>query len=588
MTKLDQPRTTDPVQAALFNPNQLTPETSAYLSQQNLAGAYRKDPAGTIVALRSGLSAESSSPRRMALIELCTDQGVRLAGSEPHQAVGYHLAAAELAFKAANSSKASESRKRYRAVYNHSSGQVARILFESNHLWDKTATVPGPGKIYRLSCRIKGEHYLDPRRYDELDPAEYLEFHGIELERIRREGMGAAMVAFREGTPERREENPLLPPIGMSLPVNATLDFSGSGSTVKLSFHSLLHTNKVILAGRTQPLAADLTAPFGILLNHQVDRKAGWKGLVHPEEYIGKMGLFQLEPYRPDQIPVIFVHGLMSSPATWVTALNQLRADPFLRNRYQLFVFRYPTGFPIIYNATALRRRIADFQQQVDPTHSNPNMRNMVVIGHSMGGILTNMQIRDSGDTITDLAFTRPIDEVEGMSPKLKEGLKELAVYSANPDITRVIFLASPHRGSDGADNPLVVLGSKLIKNSRKFVKNESIEDIEGLTPLGRKFLMDRPDSIYGLRPNGVGTTAVLTQKVRKGVQIHSIIARKSLKGLLLESGDGIVPYWSSHLDGVNSEKIVHATHTSINQNQEAIKEVGRILYLHAKRERKE
>jgi pimeloyl-ACP methyl ester carboxylesterase len=582
MTLLDTPLTNGPILSALFNPDKLTPETQAYLEEQDLARAYHQDPSTTIIGLRKGLTADSSSQHRAALIELCSDQGDRLAKSEPNQAVGYHLTAAELAFPSASASQASDRNKELRAAYNHSSGQVARILFDSGHAWEKTTALQGPGKSYRLRSRTSGRHSVDPRQFDELNPAEYLEFRDVELERIRREGMGAAMVGHRRGTPERRQQNPLLPPVGMSLPVNVTLEFSKDGSKVDLAFHNLLDTDKAVIAGKTQSLSADLTAPFGLLLNHKVEHNSGWKGMVHPEEYLGKMGLFQLEPYRPDQIPVILVHGLMSSPETWLTALNQLRSDPELRNRYQLLVFRYPTGFPIVYNAMALRQRIAAFQKQVDPTHSNPHMRNMILIGHSMGGILSNMQIRDSGDTITDLAFTRPIDDVVGLSPKVKEGLKELAIYKANPDITRAIFLASPHRGSEGADNPLVVLGSKLIKFSRNITSKESIDGVEGLTPLGKKFLTHRPDSIHGLRPNAVGTATVLTQKVRKGVTIHSIIGRKKPSDPLLESGDGIVPYWSSHLDGVQSEKVVHATHTSINHNQDAIKEVGRILYLHA------
>jgi hypothetical protein len=107
-------------------------------------------------------------------------------------------------------------------------------------------------------------------------------------------------------------------------------------------------------------------------------------------------------------------------------------------------------------------------------------------------------------------------------------------------------------------------------------------QDVRGLTPLGQKVMVDRPDSIQGLKPDNPGTKAILAQKVRKGVTIHSIIGRKDPDDSLTESNDGVVPYWSSHLDFADSEKVVHATHTSINHNQEAIEEVGRILYLHA------
>ena len=150
----------------------------------------------------------------------------------------------------------------------------------------------------------------------------------------------------------------------------------------------------------------------------------------------------------------------------------------------------------------------------------------MIVIGHSMGGILTNTQIRSSGDSLAKLAFTRPIDEVEGFTAEEKEGLKELMLYEANPDITRVVFIASPHRGSDIAVNPIGRLGSKLIKAPKMILKTAQAQNVKGLTPLGQKVMTHRPDSIQGLKPDNPGTKAILAQKVRKGVKIHSIIGR--------------------------------------------------------------
>ena len=130
MTKLAQPLTNGPILGALFNPEKLTPETEAYLKQQDLLGAYRKDPSAMIISLRKGLTGSSPSQHRVALIELCSDQGDRLAKGEPHQAAGYHLAAAELAFPSAASSQSSARRDQFRAAYNHSAGQLTRILFD--------------------------------------------------------------------------------------------------------------------------------------------------------------------------------------------------------------------------------------------------------------------------------------------------------------------------------------------------------------------------------------------------------------------------------------------------------------------------
>jgi hypothetical protein len=567
----------------LFHPDKLTPETQAYLKEQGILAAYRKDPSETILSLRGQLTESSPAIHRLSLIELCMDQGDRLVTRKPLQAIGHHLAAAELALHAANSSQMSEHQKLFRSSYNHSAGQVARILFDTSHAWASTRALDGPGKSYRLRCRTRGPTLVDPRQFDQLTPAAYLEFKNVEMERIRREGMGAPMVGHRDGTSERRQKNPLLPSVGMSLAVNATLDYSRGGSEVELAFHDLMITERTRLAGKSHPLAADLTAPLAILMNYKVERNIGWSGLLHPERYMERMGLYQLRPYRPDQIPVIFVHGLMSSPETWLQTLNQLWSDPVLRKRYQPLVFYYPTGYPIPYNAAALRQRLNEFQQQVDPDRRNPNMRKMILIGHSMGGILSNAQIRSSGDTFTRLMFNRPIDDVQGLSPEQKVSMKEILVYEANPDVTRAIFLAAPHRGSTIARNPVGKLGSKLVKFPRMILNNVQVTQITGMNPSGRKIVTGRHDSIHGLRPDAPGIAGILEQKVSPGVTIHSIIAHKNLKDPLGESNDGVVPYWSAHLDEASSEKIVNATHTSILQaNQDTLEEVRRILYLHA------
>ena len=160
--------------------------------------------------------------------------------------------------------------------------------------------------------------------------------------------------------------------------------------------------------------------------------------------------------------------------------------------------------------------------------------------------------------------------------------MRELLIYEANPDIARVIFVASPHRGSDLATSPLGKLGRDLMKIPQlatlNYVPNP---EIQGITPVGREVLLGRPDSIKSLAPNSPGLLAMLKTPIRKGVTIHSIIGNHKMKPQLQESSDTVVPYWSSHLDVAKSEVIVDATHTTICQGEDAIREVNRILYLH-------
>ena len=50
-------------------------------------------------------------------------------------------------------------------------------------------------------------------------------------------------------------------------------------------------------------------------------------------------------------------------------------------------------------------------------------------------------------------------------------------------------------------------------------------------------------------------------------------------KGPKEQGSDGVVPYWSSHLAGAQSELIVHSGHEVID-NSDAMREVIRILHL--------
>ena len=66
-----------------------------------------------------------------------------------------------------------------------------------------------------------------------------------------------------------------------------------------------------------------------------------------------------LEPYDPDRIPVILIHGLTSIPQMWVPTISAIESDPELRGRYQFWVFAYPTGDPIALSALKLRESLA-------------------------------------------------------------------------------------------------------------------------------------------------------------------------------------------------------------------------------------
>lgn len=581
---LVKPIVATPVLDALLSPDKLTGDTKAYLKERNLYKTYQRDPDLVMLSLSREDRSAMSSVHRIALVELCSNAGDRAGVRDVNKAVGYHLAAADLSLAGALVSveRSKAETEELVVAYNHSVGRVAKLLFDTGHSWDRTASFNGLGKTYQLRSRLRGNGRMDPRFFDEMNTSGCLAFHKIDLDRKVSHGVGAAMVGHRKGTAARRKANPFLSAVGMTLPVNATLDFSNGGGQVELVFHDLTLNDKARLAGRSRPLAADWTAPLALLYNFKDSGDVGFKGMMRPDKYLDREGLYQLEPYRQDQIPLVLVHGLKSTPETWLHIINGLRTDPVLRDRYQILLYMYPTGYPVARNGAGLRKRLKQFQHHYDPNRRNPRMRNMILVGHSMGGLLSNAQIRTSGDSMTSILFNKPIDELEGFKVKEREELKELLIYKASPDITRAVFIAAPHRGSKLAKGPLGNLGVRLIKFPFDLLTAVANLQLRGVTDAGRAILAERPDSIKSLKPHSPGLMALLKQPVRRGVVYHSIIGNHKMKQPLAESSDTVVPYWSSHLDGAVSEKVVDADHNSITHDAITIEEMRRILYLHA------
>lgn len=581
--ELRKPLTDNSLAAEILNPRRLSPETREILREEGLAAGQRKDRDAAITELDRRFRENPTPGYRVALAELCVNEGNTLARkSEPVDSVGYFLCAAEFAYPEVIGGKASPEREVLTKIYNHSCSRVATILFEATV--DKSRpgkrTISGPLHPYQLSLRDRGIGYFDPNYVDTIEAAEYLEVKGLNKRNVTK-GIGGALVGHRQQTPDREKEQPFLSHVGMGFPLTSLLRYSDSGNEVEVHLHDPAVRDHVRVDGRDFALSADFTAPLAYLLKYSLKGNSGFKGMLHPDEYASSSGLFQVEPFHPDQIPVILVHGLMSSPQTWLDAINELRADPVLREKYQPLFYYYPTGFPIAYNSAGFRDWLAKFFEHYDPGGRLPAMRETVLVGHSMGCLLSNMQIRDSGDALYDTLFNKPLDEI-AIPEEDKETLRKLFFFDANPNVRRAIFMAGPHRGADLAAKPIGKLGRELIKLPLDALLSDTeIEPVEGMTPLMVEFLQDAPDSIASLTPHWPILEGILEQPVADRVTYHSIIGNHNNKVPLEDSTDTVVPYWSSHLDGAVSEKIVTASHTTITPNPVAIEELRRILYLH-------
>jgi pimeloyl-ACP methyl ester carboxylesterase len=356
------------------------------------------------------------------------------------------------------------------------------------------------------------------------------------------------------------------PAKGIAAAITATLDVKGNDATLALRRPEEQPTARV--QGRIRPLQADFSAPISYYEPPANLFFVGIMGALRAAHYEKKTGLYFLQPYDPDRIPVVFVHGLISTPFTWVQTINGLLADPEIRKHYQFWVFAYPTGNPVLYSALRLREELA----KVDKLY--PNHKGYVVVGHSMGGLLSQAQVtsitrgdweRALGATGMQLFATlQPTDLVA-----------RATTFKANPRIKRVVFICTPHFGSKMASGGIGDLAIKLISlpvDLATTIKSEIPEATLRKINNGRL-----PNSVSNLAPNAPYLKVLNKESIQ--VPYHSIIGNRGKPGPLAESTDGVVPYWSSHLDGARSECIVPGPHGSCELPQ-TIAELDRILRL--------
>jgi pimeloyl-ACP methyl ester carboxylesterase len=289
-------------------------------------------------------------------------------------------------------------------------------------------------------------------------------------------------------------------------------------------------------------------------------------------------GLYMLHPYHSNMIPVVLVHGTASSPARWAEMENELLGDPAIASHYQLWFFIYNSGNPIALSAMRLRESLVAVRKDVDPESKDPALNQMVVIGHSQGGLLTKMTVVDSGTRFWDARTKVPFDKAD-IDPETRDLLARALFVKPLPFVKRVIFIATPHRGSYMASNYFVKFGNKFINLPGGLAKSAvQLGKLRERSMLGTPFVL--PTALDNMDASNPFIKTLASLPIAPGVHAHSIIPVKGT-GPVEDGNDGVVEYKSAHIDGVESELIVRSGH-STQATPETIEEVRRILYLHA------
>jgi pimeloyl-ACP methyl ester carboxylesterase len=558
------------------------------MSRHNLLDEYDRSPETALARLhQSYLGPRGSRHEAFALAELsflhAKDTGRR----------AYYLASALYAYAFLFPDDEAESPSAFDRRFRQACELYNRALTESLKSADGREVEVRGGSYELPFGRLEVEfsekqlHWAG-RLLEHFVPVAELQVEGLR-NRYRLPGIGSPLAAALKPS---EEQQGLLVARRLKVPATAVLRANQLRrqlvqGTVQatLELHVMFDSTTVRIGEREVPLEIESTASLAYTLAEPAVWEREFKGFFMGDltTRVAAAQLVALEPYRPGRFPVVFVHGTASSPGRWADMINDLLNSPRIRPRYQFWFFTYNTGNPMLYSGMLFRQELEKVIEQIDPEHRDPALQQMVVIGHSQGGLLTKMAAVTPGKRLWNAFSKKPLEQMD-LAEEDKALFRQAFFIEPVPSVRRVVFIATPHRGSFKALTWIGEFLAGLVKLPGTMVTamaDLAFKEKEALKLDASKFsLASGLGSGFGMRPDNPLLEELANIPVMQGVAAHSIIAVEGT-GPVEKGDDGIVKYTSAHLDGVESEIVVHSSH-STQAHPETIEEVRRILLLHA------
>jgi pimeloyl-ACP methyl ester carboxylesterase len=579
--------------AGLDRPSERTLET---LRRYDVERRYRKDVDGALATLENIARANPNPELVYALAELSWVEGKRLDRWRKPAAIDRFLDSVAYAYDFLYDPRLAEGRQpsdpRFRLacdLYNGGLDRLIRAAQSNGQIMPEGAIklkVHGREQVLRVSLQNSP---WTPADVDQIILVSDFEVGGLQS-RSYQYGLGVPLIGIHRPEHPGKDLERFYPP-EMAFPLtaflrpNSRLTDPGPGRDQPRECTLELVDPVPGPDARTRPpselpIEADMTTPLAYMWSRTDLNRYRWTGLLRPGQAMSRANLMLLRPYEPGKIPVVMVHGLISSPLAWIPMLNELLGDPVIQKRYQFFLYMYPTGVPIPIAAAGLRESLIQARQMYDPSGNDPAFNRMVLLGHSMGGLLGHAMAVDSGERFWQLNSDRRFNEIIGEPTVLNE-LKRYLFFEHLPFVQRVVFLATPHRGSDLSRNVIGRVGAGLISEPDDISSLLSKLIKDNPDAFNRRQFRRMPTSIETLDTDSKVLLALLAMRSGPGVAFHSIIGAER-PGPVESSTDSVVPYRSSHIEieGLESELLVRSDH-GVQKSPEAILEVRRILHKH-------
>jgi pimeloyl-ACP methyl ester carboxylesterase len=340
-----------------------------------------------------------------------------------------------------------------------------------------------------------------------------------------------------------------------------------------------LATGPLQVAGRRIPLALDTSAHYAHGAGTSALPRLGVSGLLGGREVGRRAGVYVLGDYDPDKPPLVMLHGLGSNPLIWARLSNAVWGDARLREHFQIWHVVYQTEAPLLVTRMRVQGYLDQAWQLLDPEGDDPARQGMVLVGHSMGGVVSRLLCVDAGDTLWNAAFTVPPEQLPGAAAD-REGILATFRFRPYPGVTRAVFIAAPHRGSPTADG--------FLGRLTRFLVGRRVHEVQALRRLASEYpeaVKEEVRESYRLAALNSIATLQRAQPVRRagetlmpvpGIPHHSIAG--ALPGREPKT-DGTVPLESTVLPTAESSLVI-ATGHDVYRHDAAIAEVLRVLHL--------
>ncbi|TAA45737.1 esterase/lipase family protein [Pseudoxanthomonas winnipegensis] len=552
--------------------------------------------------------------RRLATqAELWSAKAIAASKRQPleDEAIGAWLEAARRAYaylfftQRTPGERAFENRQtQVRDYYNYAVARVSEAMYTRWTAQTRPTTGLGTDVLtigdWQLRTEMEGFRLPgDATRPEGLTQAASLHFEGVRST-YRRDGFGAELVA--EVSPADVGDPTADPGAGAArgqgqgqshdfsempyAPATVLMRFEGQTLAQVLQGHQVAvvpydpyRQSEVELHGQRVPLAGDFTAAYGLWLARSGFARQSLRSMLGRGDGIDRPHLYLMQPFDPNRRIILMLHGLASSPEAWVNLANEIMGDEALRQHYQIWQVYYPTNMPVAWNRQQIQALVEQTLDHFDPTRQAPASSRMVVIGHSMGGVLARLLVSSSGDTLWNaLIADRRLDGDRGR--RVRERLQPMLQFQSLPEVDRAIFLAAPQRGTPMADGRLAWLVGRLVRLPAALLNRfgEVMQDLTDQDARGKPRKAVLPNSIDNLRDTDPFVRAAADLPISPQVRYNTIIARRDPAIALADSDDGLVPYRSAHLDGAESEQVITSGH-SVQETPQAILEIRRILH---------